>query len=240
MSEDWSSKLDPETTDWLEKAKLPNTGVVASFHNGNILISTLLDPLNRPTHAPSEPGVVVWRLLSPTRKTKVYVNARFRDNRLKFDSTESHVLDGAVSRLELMTSEPHPEAAQTFPDSRSRNYQIVKAGVDELTSSATPGNWKDLRLACVASVGPDLERRTPGSHPAASEQSTPSEYRPRRSSRAGTFLVYCTEWESAHGGLSTFNRELCTALIQLGHDVYLRMVGPGVPSRRNRETVFFQ
>ena len=61
MSEDWSSKLDPETTDWLEKAKLPNTGVVASFHNGNILISTLLDPLNRPTHAPSEPGVVVWR-----------------------------------------------------------------------------------------------------------------------------------------------------------------------------------
>ncbi|HWX59270.1 glycosyltransferase family 4 protein [Bradyrhizobium sp.] len=41
------------------------------------------------------------------------------------------------------------------------------------------------------------------------------------------FLIYCTEWESGHGGLSTFNREFCLALAQLGHEVYLRIVTGG-------------
>jgi glycosyltransferase involved in cell wall biosynthesis len=35
-----------------------------------------------------------------------------------------------------------------------------------------------------------------------------------------TFLVFATEWESGHGGLSTFNRELCAALASLDHHVY--------------------
>lgn len=33
-------------------------------------------------------------------------------------------------------------------------------------------------------------------------------------------LVMATEWRSAHGGLSTFNRHLCVALATLGHRVY--------------------
>jgi hypothetical protein len=35
-----------------------------------------------------------------------------------------------------------------------------------------------------------------------------------------SFLILGTEWNSGHGGLSTFNRELCSALARLGHDVY--------------------
>jgi glycosyltransferase involved in cell wall biosynthesis len=35
-----------------------------------------------------------------------------------------------------------------------------------------------------------------------------------------TFLVLATEWDSGHGGLSTFNRELCTSLAKLGHVVH--------------------
>ncbi|SDX14297.1 Glycosyltransferase involved in cell wall bisynthesis [Nitrosomonas oligotropha] len=35
-----------------------------------------------------------------------------------------------------------------------------------------------------------------------------------------TILVIGTEWDSRHGGLSTFNRELCMALAQLGKTVY--------------------
>ena len=35
-----------------------------------------------------------------------------------------------------------------------------------------------------------------------------------------TVLVLGTEWFSAHGGLSTLNRELCIALRSLGHDVW--------------------
>jgi len=34
-----------------------------------------------------------------------------------------------------------------------------------------------------------------------------------------SFLVFATEWFSRHGGLSTFNRELCTALARVGHRV---------------------
>ena len=32
-------------------------------------------------------------------------------------------------------------------------------------------------------------------------------------------LAVATEWRSGHGGISTFNRELCTALAKLGHEV---------------------
>jgi glycosyltransferase involved in cell wall biosynthesis len=32
-------------------------------------------------------------------------------------------------------------------------------------------------------------------------------------------LVVATEWSSGHGGISTFNRQLCTALAGVGHDV---------------------
>ena len=31
-----------------------------------------------------------------------------------------------------------------------------------------------------------------------------------------SFLVFATEWRSGHGGLSTFNRHLCTALARAG------------------------
>lgn len=35
------------------------------------------------------------------------------------------------------------------------------------------------------------------------------------------FLILGTEWASGHGGLSTFNRKLCIALAELGHEVFL-------------------
>lgn len=35
-----------------------------------------------------------------------------------------------------------------------------------------------------------------------------------------TYLLVATEWSSAHGGVSTFNRNLCIALAKQGHTVY--------------------
>ena len=35
-----------------------------------------------------------------------------------------------------------------------------------------------------------------------------------------SFLILATEWDSGHGGVSTFNRELCIALAKLGHEVH--------------------
>jgi glycosyltransferase involved in cell wall biosynthesis len=48
-----------------------------------------------------------------------------------------------------------------------------------------------------------------------------------------TFLSVATEWDSAHGGLSTFNRELCCALARGGHRVYcgIPRVRPEVRAR---------
>ena len=37
--------------------------------------------------------------------------------------------------------------------------------------------------------------------------------------RVLSVLAVATEWESRHGGLSTFNRELCKALVSIGHTV---------------------
>ena len=45
-----------------------------------------------------------------------------------------------------------------------------------------------------------------------------------------SFLILATEWDSGHGGVSTFNRELCIALAKLGHEVHC-----GVPEIRARE-----
>src|SRR5664280_112700 len=45
-----------------------------------------------------------------------------------------------------------------------------------------------------------------------------------------TILSIATEWDSGHGGLSTFNRELCRELAALGHNVYC-----GVPSYSQEE-----
>lgn len=40
------------------------------------------------------------------------------------------------------------------------------------------------------------------------------------SAQRQTVLVIATEWESRHGGLSTFNRELCKTIAALGHRVF--------------------
>lgn len=41
----------------------------------------------------------------------------------------------------------------------------------------------------------------------------------RAAIRARRILAIATEWRSGHGGISTFNRQLCTALSELGHEV---------------------
>src|SRR5437870_2163416 len=41
-----------------------------------------------------------------------------------------------------------------------------------------------------------------------------------KSSQSLTVLVVATEWESRHGGLSTFNRDLSRAIAAIGHRVF--------------------
>lgn len=48
-------------------------------------------------------------------------------------------------------------------------------------------------------------------------------------------LAIATEWESRHGGLSTFNRDLCRALVRAGHSVAC-----AVPAATEDETRFAQ
>jgi len=47
------------------------------------------------------------------------------------------------------------------------------------------------------------------------------------------FLVFATEWESSHGGLSTFNRLLCRALVSQGHKVVCVVPGASETERQN-------
>lgn len=47
------------------------------------------------------------------------------------------------------------------------------------------------------------------------------------------FLILGTEWASGNGGLSTFNRKLCIALAELGHEVVLYLCSPPSSVRTN-------
>lgn len=70
------------------------------------------------------------------------------------------------------------------------------------------------RNAVVPTV-PPLPTSQPGHEPAPTRiVVTPTPPR-----RLRTILAVATEWESRHGGLSTFNRSLCTALAAAGHAV---------------------
>jgi glycosyltransferase involved in cell wall biosynthesis len=57
---------------------------------------------------------------------------------------------------------------------------------------------------------------TSPSSPAVSAPQTDT----RRSARRLKILAVATEWSSGHGGLSTFNRELCLAMARAKHEVY--------------------
>ena len=53
----------------------------------------------------------------------------------------------------------------------------------------------------------------------------------QRDSAGARILAVATEWRSSHGGLSTFNRELCTALARAGQQVACLLPGADVEER---------
>jgi glycosyltransferase involved in cell wall biosynthesis len=67
------------------------------------------------------------------------------------------------------------------------------------------------RPPCVPSPTADL---VPASAP------IPTRSQSLRAPEDLTFLSLATEWDSRHGGLSTFNRDLCLALARANHKVY--------------------
>lgn len=71
-------------------------------------------------------------------------------------------------------------------------------------------------------VPPTLATTAPSTDVSHGQETTTPPQNPStgHQSRKLTFLAVATEWDSRHGGLSTFNRELCIALARNGHSVY--------------------
>jgi glycosyltransferase involved in cell wall biosynthesis len=59
----------------------------------------------------------------------------------------------------------------------------------------------------------------------------------RATQRRLRILAVATEWSSAHGGVSTLNRELCVGLAALGHDVRCVAIDPTAADTEDAETL---
>ena len=101
-------------------------------------------------------------------------------------------------------------ASRPLPPLQSKK-EALAAAVDELLSS----QQSETRSPDVTNLLPDetVERPSASVAPPA----TVVAYR---------ILVMATEWGSAHGGLSTLNRNLCIALAELGHQVACVVLDP--------------
>ena len=182
----------------------------------------MLNKEGEPSSEVQGPGIVVWRLVSFVRKTKVHLSASFRDKRLKFAGEDFYVQTGIVSRLELNTEEPHPSCrfCSLFYRELMRFYTWSGRADDHCWSR----RLDPLRLACVAAA--------PSSAVAAPSTSAAPTRITTQNLRGQSYLIYCTEWESGHGGLmERLTEKSCTMLADLGADVFLRMVRHGTGQR---------
>ncbi|UQA93392.1 AAA family ATPase [Streptomyces halobius] len=78
-------------------------------------------------------------------------------------------------------------------------------------------------LAPASAHGTPEARKAPHAHESPAAHMSPA----ARDPRPPTVLVVATEWWSAHGGLSTFNRDLCKALAAAGAQVYCVVLAAG-------------
>ena len=94
-----------------------------------------------------------------------------------------------------------------------------KPTTDECTHCQPTGEDKAQAPFAGVAPDPDLGGRATPLQGIAAEHATPLERR--------RILLMATEWQSHHGGLSSFNRELCLALAQMDYDVYCAVAEAG-------------
>ncbi|MCU9952603.1 glycosyltransferase [Burkholderia sp. BKH01] len=115
--------------------------------------------------------------------------------------------------------------ADIFADAGSRDEAI--GTLDEGLQKISTGSERDILQAALCRIS-DVQAPTDGSDPSGSvdklismPESLPEDVvdnsAPER--RLLRILAVGTEWESRHGGLSTFNRDLCIELAAAGHRV---------------------
>lgn len=97
------------------------------------------------------------------------------------------------------------EGLQRVPTGHDRN--ILQSALKRISSAKVAAG----STSAVATVDHDVSDSTPSAQ-AISVQGTPAV-------RRVCILAIGTEWESRHGGLSTFNRDLCIELAAAGHRV---------------------
>lgn len=97
---------------------------------------------------------------------------------------------------------------------------LSRAVSDQIFEGIDLEGVRDLQVSTRAKLEASLEQ--PGRsfkrslHPQETDSATTAE---EEDDAAKRVLVLATEWVAKQGGLSTFNRELCTSLAKLGHEV---------------------
>lgn len=114
------------------------------------------------------------------------------------------------------------EVRRNYRAKARRAYTATQALVQIKQMSANSPPLRDEVLAALATSPPPSSRSVGAvvvpsdpSGPVAAPDPTPSDARANRR----RLLAVATEWNSAHGGVSTLNRELCVAMADLGHEV---------------------
>jgi glycosyltransferase involved in cell wall biosynthesis len=125
------------------------------------------------------------------------VDARSELNSKAWTSLDPREIIGAIAALR-----PQPAIRST--------KEAIKAGV---TAQA------QVELSSVETIDPQI-----GAVPETIQLTRPPPPPSYGSVVSRRILLVGTEWRSAHGGLSTLNRELCVGLAAIGHDVVCLVV----------------
>ncbi len=135
---------------------------------------------------------------------------KYRDARARFDTTSQRfrVHPGLIETLALkkiaVAGDDYSSEDESTVDDRGVAISSVDGPVQPVRIVASPVSMKAAPTT-LTDIDRDFNSR-------ASAVATANR-------RVFSILAVATEWESRHGGLSTFNRDLCTALARAGHRV---------------------
>ncbi|HSP78039.1 MAG TPA: pentapeptide repeat-containing protein, partial [Myxococcaceae bacterium] len=175
-----------------------------------------VDPDAAPLHYVSGARVMPARLWAPLFEREDLVRA----------SAEGRCPDLAALGLDSFSA----CAAALFVE-RKRRGLIRRRSVTVASDRAVDGNAREPERRASMTESTAEEVKEAGRAPTAPAHA------PRLHRAAGrrTFLTVATEWFSAHGGLSTFSRELCLALARAGQDVYCYVPSASEAEREHSE-----
>lgn len=207
-------QLKPDTRDWLNVSSKGNSLATSTKFARRLFLVKLTD-LQGTILTKGAKNAVLWLrgVNKPVRPFPFSYTATATSDRrdatfrLHSGRPETRLSTERVIERTLPTQKFYSE------DTWAPKYSVEEGGLATIVVSVEqgdiPGTSASLRLESFVSEDPTFASERRGSEEVAQVEAT----------EAGVLLVLASEWLPRHGGLSTFNRKLCSGLAKSGADV---------------------